>query len=134
MRRLSILAAALAAAAVFPGAANAMTCYSVLDRTDNTIYQDTQPPVDMSETGAAAREAMRARKDFLTVSETDRCPQVTAPLGATGYRTASVEEIVSGMREFAKSTGPLPPPSSGRGAPAKAAPAARSSSSSARKY
>ena len=94
MRRLSIFAAALAAAAVFPGAANAITCYTVLDRSDNTIYQDTQPPVDMSETGAADREAMRARKDFLTVSDTDKCPQVTAPLGATGYRAASVEEIV----------------------------------------
>ncbi len=132
MRRLSILAAALAAAALFPGAANAMTCYSVLDRTDNTIYQDTQPPVDMSETGAAAREAMRARKDFLTVSETDRCPQVTAPLGATGYRTASVDEIVGGMREFAKAGGGAP--SSGRGAAATAAPATRSTSTSARKY
>ena len=130
MRRLSILAAALAAAAVFPGAASAITCYSVLDRTDNTIYQDTQPPVDMSETGAAAREAMRARKDFLTVSETDRCPQVTAPLGATGYRTASVDEIVGGMREFAKAGGPVTP--SGRGPAAKAAPAARSSPT--RKY
>lgn len=132
MRRLSILAAALAAVAVFPGAANAITCYSVLDSTDNTIYQDTQPPVDMSETGAAAREAMRARKDYLTVYDTDRCPQVTAPLGATGYRTASVDEIVSGMREFAKATGPVSP--SGRGSAAKAAPAARSSSTSARKY
>jgi hypothetical protein len=132
MRRLSILAAVLAAAAVFPGAANAITCYTVLDRTDNTVYQDTQPPVDMSETGAAARDAMRARKDFLTVSETDSCPQVTAPLGATGYRTASVDEIVSGMREFAKAGGPVPP--SGRGSAAKAAPAARSSSTSARKY
>jgi len=131
MRRLSILAAALAAAAVFSGAANAITCYTVLDSSNNAIYQDTQPPVDMSETGAAAREAMRARKDFLTVSETDKCPQVTAPLGATGYRTASVEEIVSGMREFAKSDGPVPP--SGRGAAPKAAPAARSSTS-ARKY
>jgi hypothetical protein len=104
----------------------------VLDSSNNAIYQDTQPPVDMSETGAAAREAMRARKDFMTVSETDKCPQVVAPLGATGYRTASVEEIVSGMREFAKSGGPVP--SSGRGPAAKAAPAAPSSSTSARKY
>ena len=130
MRRLSIFAAVLAAVAVFPGAANAITCYTVLDRSDNTIYQDTQPPVDMSETGAADREAMRARKDFLTVSDTDKCPQVTAPLGATGYRAASVEEIVSGMREFAKG-GPGSP--SGGGA-AKSAPAARSSSAGARKY
>jgi hypothetical protein len=129
MRRLSILAAALAAAAVFPGAANAITCYTVLDSNNNAIYQDTQPPVDMSETGAAAREAMRARKDFMTVSDTDKCPQVVAPLGANGYRTASVEEIVSGMREFAKAGGPVP--SSGRGSAPKAAP---SSSTSARKY
>lgn len=131
MRRLSILAAALAAAAVFPGAASAMTCYTVLDSNNNAIYQDTQPPVDMSETGAAAREAMRARKDFMTVSDTDKCPQVVAPLGATGYRTASVEEIVSGMREFARAGGGAP--SSGRGVAPTAAPAPRSSTS-ARKY
>ena len=131
MRRLSILAAALAAAAAFPGAANAITCYTVLDSNNNAIYQDTQPPVDMSETGAAAREAMRARKDFMTVSDTDKCPQVVAPLGASGYRTASVDEIVSGMREFARAGAGAP--SSGRGGAATAAPASRSSTS-ARKY
>jgi hypothetical protein len=131
MCRLSIFAAALAAAAVFPGAANAITCYTVLDANNNAIYQDTQPPVDMSETGAAAREAMRARKDFMTVSDTDKCPQVVAPLGASGYRTASVDEIVSGMREFARAGAGAP--SSGRGGAAAAAPASRSSTS-ARKY
>jgi hypothetical protein len=136
MLRLSILAAALAAAAAFPGAANAIMCYTVLDRSDNTIYQDTQPPIDMSEQGAAERNAMRARREYLTVSDTDRCPLVTAPPGTTGYQPASVESIVSGIREYATAgSGPLPP-AAGRGGTAKAAPATttRSSSSSARKY
>jgi len=131
MRRLSILAAAFAAAAALPGAANAITCYTVLDGSDNAIYQDTQAPVDLSERGAAERDAMRARREFLMISETDRCPTVVPPPGTTGYQASSVESIVSGIREYASAgSGPLPP-GAGRGA-AKAAPAQRSAP--ARKY
>ena len=132
MPRLSSLAAALAAAAAFPGAANAIMCYTVIDRSDNALYQDTQPPMDLSEQGAAERNAMRARGEYLTISDSDRCPLVTAPPGTTGYQAASVDSIVQGMREFAR---PVPGTvtSAGRGS-APAAPAARSSSSSTRKY
>src|SRR5215831_12022063 len=99
MRRVSIIAAALAAAAALP--AQAITCYTVLDRSDSAIYQDTQPPFDLStEGGAAARELLRSRNEFLTISDTDRCPQVSAPPGATGYQPASVEEIVAGIRPY----------------------------------
>ncbi len=129
MRRLSILAAALAVAAALPGAANAITCYTVLDRGDTTIYQDPLPPFDMSERGVADRNAMRARSEFLTISEVDRCSPVTAPPGTTAYRAASVDEIVSGMRAFATGgTGPGVTPAAGRVAGGRAAPAA------ARKY
>jgi len=134
MRRLSILAA-IAAVAALPGAAYAINCYTVLDRSDATIYQDTQPPFDLSEGGASAREALRARHEYLTIADTDRCPVVAAPPGATGYQPASVDEIVSGIREYAKSDGPVPAAASARGGsrPA-AAPTPARSSSSARKY
>jgi hypothetical protein len=132
MRKLTILAA-IAATAMLPGAASAINCYTVLDRSDTTIYQDTQPPFDLSEDGASAREALRARHEYLTIADADRCPVVSAPVGATGYRPASVEEIVSGIREYAKSDGPVPAAASARGGsrPAAATPAR---SSSARKY
>jgi hypothetical protein len=138
MRRLSILAAALAIAAAFPGAANAIICYTVLDSKDTTIYQDTEPPFDMSDRGAADREAMRARKEFMTISDTDRCPLITAPPGTTTYRAATVDEIVAGIRPYAGSgSGPITTPAAGGRGSTRAAPAAsstRSSSSSPRRY
>jgi hypothetical protein len=135
MRRLSILAAVFAAAAALPGAANAVTCYTVLDRGDTTIYQDSQPPFDLSDRGVADREAMRSRNEFLTISEVDRCLLIAAPPGTTAYQAASVDEIVSGMRAFATAgTGPGATPAAGRSG--KGAPAASSARSSpaARKY
>lgn len=131
MRKLAILAAALAAA-LAPAVAAAITCYAVIDRNDTTIYQDTQPPFDLStEGGPAARDTLRARDELLTISESDRCPVVAAPPGATGYQPASVDEIVSGIREYAK---PVPGMSYGSKGGAGSAPAARSSSTPARKY
>ena len=133
MHRLSILAAVLAAAAVFPGTANAITCFTVVDRSDATIYQDSQPPVDLSDRGAADRDAMRGRNEFMTISDVDRCLTIAPPPGATAYRAASVDEIVSGMRAFATAgSGPAPAAGGGRGG-ARAAPAA-SSAPSTRKY
>lgn len=132
MRKLTILAAAIAATAMLPATASAITCYTVLDRSDATIYQDVQPPFDLSEGGGSAREAMRGRHEFMTISETDRCPQIAAPVGATGYRPATVDEIVSGIREYAK-VQPGDTTAGRGGARASAAPA-RSSPSSSRKY
>jgi hypothetical protein len=132
MRKITILAAALVATALLPGAASAINCYTVLDRSDATIYQDTQPPFDLSETGASARQAMRARGEFLTIADADRCPAVSAPPGATGYQPATVDEIVSGIREYAKAAPGTVTPAKGGSRPA-AAPA-RSSSGTARKY
>jgi hypothetical protein len=133
MRKLSILAAALAVSAMLPGVAAAITCYTVLDRSDATIYQDTQPPMDLSsEGGAAARATLRARNEFLTISDADRCPVIAAPVGATGYQPATVDEIVAGIREYAKAApGTV---TSGKGG-ARGAPAAPARSSTpARKY
>ena len=134
MRKRSILAVALAATAMLPGVAAAIACYTVLDRNDATIYQDTQPPFDLStEGGAAARATLRTRKEFLTISDTDRCPIIAAPVGATGYQPASVDEIVAGIREYAKPVPGMNYGTKGGARPGAAAPA-RSSPAPARKY
>ena len=101
MRKLWIMIAVLAAAAAIPGVANAIVCYTLLDKGDNVLYQDSVPPVDMSDGGAALRRGMRQRNEYLMIYEVDQCPPVVAVSGSTGYRAATVEEIVGGMRTFA---------------------------------
>jgi len=68
--------------------ASAVTCYIILDRNDNVVYQDIYPPVDLSDEGAAERKAMRARNEHMIAMETDRCaPLEFVPGGAgTGAR------------------------------------------------
>jgi hypothetical protein len=132
MRKLWIVVAALAAAAL-PGVANAVVCYTLFDKGDNVLYQDSVPPVDMSERGASARDSMRQRNEYLLVYEIEHCASIAAVTGSTGYRPATVEEIVSGMRPYAPS---VPGASSGRGsgvigAPTSA-PAPRSGSTGVR--
>jgi len=67
------------------------------DRNDNLVYRDTISPVDMSDQGAAARESMRDRGDYLVVADADRCPQVTFVFGAAGSTALSVDSVVGGM-------------------------------------
>jgi len=76
------LLAAVCCGAIFLGSphASAVTCYLVLDRNDNVVYQDIYPPVDLSDEGAAERKAMRARNEHMIAMETDRC----APLEFVG--------------------------------------------------
>jgi hypothetical protein len=95
--------AALAAAAVVPGVANAIVCYTLFDKGDNVLYQDALPPFDMSDSGAALRKGLRQRNEYLMIYEVENCPPVAAVAGSTGYRPATVEEIVSGMRAYATS-------------------------------
>ena len=101
MRKLWIMIAALAAAAAVPGVANAIVCYTLLDKGDNVLYQDSIPPIDMSDGGNAQRRGMRQRNEYLMIYEIDQCPAVVAVSGSTGYRAATVEEIVTGMRAYA---------------------------------
>jgi len=96
--------AVLAAAAL--GAAPALaqaTCYFVLDRNDNTIYRGQQPPVDMSERGAAARDAMRARGEYLLFVETEPCAPLQFVMGPGTPGTLSVDAIVAGIPSMATS-------------------------------
>jgi hypothetical protein len=130
MHKLWIMIAVLAAVTA-PGAANAIVCYTLLDKGDNVLYQDSLPPFDMSDSGAALRSGSRQRNEYLMIYEVEHCPPVAAVSGSTGYRPATVEEIVSGMRAYATSgrgssggvTG------SGRGSAAPAAPASSRGSS-----
>ncbi len=99
MRILTILAVALAAAAAAP-AANAVICYTLLDRNDKLLYRSSSPPVDMSAQGATQREALGRRHEYLMIADVDSCQTVAAAEGAVGYRPATVDEIVFGMRDY----------------------------------
>lgn len=77
--------------------ASALTCYSVLDRNDNTIYRDTYPPVDLSDQGAAERERMRRRGEHLIAMESDRCPTLQFFLGNAGTANLNVDQVIAGM-------------------------------------
>jgi len=95
-------------AALFAGAvlgtavtsALAESCYEVIDRTDAVIYRDTQSPVDLSDAGQRARDAMRARGEQLIFFDTDTCI-VLGKTTPTGSRTLTVDEIVAEYKGFA---------------------------------
>lgn len=129
MRKLWIIAAALAAAAL-PGAANAIICYTLLDKGDNVLYQDSAPPLDMSDSGAMLRASSRQRNEYLLIYEMESCPSVVAAAGSTGYRPATVEEIVAGMRAYATPTRGSSAGAGRTGGGVSAAPAAPSSTRS----
>jgi len=99
MRTLTILAIALATAAAAP-AANAVICYTLLDRNDTMLYRGSSAPVDMSDQGAAQREALRRQHEYLMIADAENCQAVAASSGAAGYRPATVDEIVSEMRGY----------------------------------
>jgi hypothetical protein len=91
--RSTLVAAVLATAAAMALPAHALTCYLVLDRNDNVVYQDIFPPVDLSEAGAAERKAMRARNEHMIAMETDRCPRLEFVAGATGGGRISFDNV-----------------------------------------
>jgi hypothetical protein len=82
--------------------AQAVVCYVVYDRSNNTIYQNTDTPVDLSDKGLAAREAMNQRGEHLQWADSDRCPRIVAASGNTSSGLM-VDEIVAGsqIRTFA---------------------------------
>ena len=103
-RRLTMLFAVVAAAAASP--ASAVTCYTLLDASDAVLYRGYEPPVDLSAAGAAQREAMRQRKEYMMVGDVDDCFLVASSRwvtsgtpGAAG--PASVDEIVAGVPAMA---------------------------------
>ena len=78
--------------------ASAVNCYMVVDRADHVVYQNLRSPVDLSDKGAAARQAMRARGDQLIAMDTEDCPSIDTRHVANGDKPATVDEIVAGMR------------------------------------
>jgi hypothetical protein len=93
------LAGIAVALALASAQASAVTCYLKYDRNDNIVYRDVRPPVDMSENGTAARDAMRRRGEYLMFMETDDCPGVIFNYGGVSG-ALSVDEIVSGYRTY----------------------------------
>jgi len=89
--------------------AQANICYFVFDRSDNMIYRDPQPPVDMSDRGTAARDAMRGRGEYLMFYDTDRCAPLAFLIGPGTPGTLSVDQIVAGYPTMGKSDGTPPP-------------------------
>jgi hypothetical protein len=87
---------ALAALAFAQSPAQA-TCYTVFDRGENVIYRESLPPVDMSAAGAAEREAMRKRGEYLMFVETDRCVSLSFVTGPGGVAGISFDEPPAGV-------------------------------------
>jgi len=90
-----ILAGMTSIAAATP--ADALICYVIYDRSENVIYQSTYPPVDMSNSGYAERDALRARGEHLTFGDVANCPTVVFLTGAGGTTDLRVDEVVAGM-------------------------------------
>jgi len=92
---VAALAAALATLAATP--AQAVVCYTLLDRNDNIEYRGTIPPVDLSDQGAAAREKLRKNGEQLVWMEFDSCPAIVYFTGAAGSKNLTVDQIVAGF-------------------------------------
>src|SRR5690242_2649376 len=65
-----IAALALAVPAV------AAECYVIVDRSNEVVYQGLTSPVDLSDAGKAARDAMRTRGEQLIALNTENCPPI----------------------------------------------------------
>ena len=94
-----VIGAALGTAAM---PVSAITCYEVIDRNNVVILRDTSTPVDLSNAGAPAREAMRSRGESLVIYDAQTC-MVAGRVSSTGGRTLTTDEIVAGWRSFGNS-------------------------------
>ena len=111
-RLAALLPCTLALALAGPAAA--VTCYEILDRSDNVIYRGTIAPVDLSDKGAPEREALRQRGQHLIAMEVDRCIGVEYFTGSAGSAALTVDQIVGGIQPMrGSSPGGVAPPASG---------------------
>jgi len=76
----------------------AAPCYVVYDRSDAVVYRDYAPPFDLSDPKAPERAMMRKQSQHLLIAEFDNCDPVGFISPTTGATTATVEEIVNGVR------------------------------------
>ena len=91
----ALIAGTVAVAAAMP--VLAITCYEVIARNDVVVLRGTRSPVDLSNAGAPARDAMRRRGELLVIFDTENC----VPVGratADGGRTLNTDEIVAGWK------------------------------------
>jgi hypothetical protein len=116
MRPIPALCAALLATSLGLAAADAraVTCYVVFDRTDNVVYRDTFPPVDLSDAGKAEREAMRKRGEFLMFMDAELCPRLEFITGGAGNVALSLDDTLAPTRDPAKAAAPKAAPRSPR--------------------
>jgi hypothetical protein len=91
----ALIAGAAVGAAAMP--VFAITCYEIIDRSNVVILRGTRPPVDLSNAGAPAREAMRGRGELLVIFNTENCV-LAGRATAEGGRTLTADEIVAGWR------------------------------------
>lgn len=83
--------------ALFASQAQAIICFTIYDRNDNAIYQDTHTPIDLSDKGLHAWEALSKRGEHLLWSDAPKCPAIVFLTGAGGSTGISVDEIVGGL-------------------------------------
>lgn len=136
MRRTNFAALLLGTLALAAGGPSAaVTCYEILDRSDNVVYRGTLAPVDLSDKGAAEREALRQRGQHLIAMEVDRCLGVEYFTGAAGSAALTVDQIVGGIQMRGRSpvgNAPAGGGASGGGAAPASAPAAAPAAPAAR--
>ena len=126
--RIPVIALAGAFCAVAAGVAAASTCYVVLDAKDAVVYRASMPPVDMSDRGAAAREALRQRGEYLLFIETEQCVPFGYERGEVFSRrsnTGSITAVDVGAVAGAPRIQPARATSGTPGAARPPAPAAR---------
>ena len=99
MPRANLAATLLGTFAIaLAGPAAAVTCYEILDRSDNVVYRGTIAPVDLSDKGAPEREALRQRGQHLIAMEVERCIGIEYFTGSAGSAGLTVDQIVGGIQ------------------------------------
>src|SRR5262249_34948190 len=83
MKRLLALIAFIAGASA-RGSASGVVCFTLMDKDDQVIYRGYDSPVDLSGAGAADRDAMRRRGEYLIIGYPDDCLLVSASRWTTG--------------------------------------------------
>ncbi len=93
--RVPIIALAGAALAVAAGVAAASNCYVILDAKETIVYRASTPPVDMSDRGAAARDALRQRGNYLLFMDTQQCVPIGFDSGEIISRQSNTASITA---------------------------------------
>jgi hypothetical protein len=94
---IALVGAALAVAA---SAADASICYIILDAKETIVYRAAIPPVDMSDRGAAARDALRQKGNYLLFMETEQCVPIGFGSGWANSSQAPFPDYASNTRSI----------------------------------